>query len=51
MDMVWYCFENNIMPSTMEFGTKGGISFQIGSLMRANDGSNDVNMHWYEYSM
>ena len=35
----------------MEFGTNCGFSFQTGSLMRANDGSNDLNMHWYEYGM
>ena len=49
--MIWYCVENNTVPSTMEFGTKYGFSFQMGSLMRANDGSNDLNMHWYEYGM
>ena len=45
MDLVWYCVENNTVPSTMEFGTQCGFSFQLGSLMRANDGSNDLNMH------
>ena len=51
MDMVWYCIENNIVSPTMEFDTKCGFSFQTGSLMRANDGSNDLNMHWYENGM
>ena len=25
--------------------------FKIGSLMRANDGGIDLNMHWYKYGM